>query len=95
MTYSVQQIKFECLAYIKEFGAKPRDWMALSCTVPERLFTRGCVDEQRDIWLWKPALSPVAASAVVQFLLTRMGIKASEADDPPGRFVFIYRKADE
>ncbi len=93
--YSVQQIKFECLAYIKEYGGDPAAWFALASEAPTPAsFARWGVDQDRDIWMCKPALSVKAALNVVGFLRDRMGVAAPSHDaaTPDARFVLLYRK---
>ncbi len=89
---SVQQIKFECLTYIKEFGAKGGEWIGGTCADPRHtLFEVHRVDEQRDIWCWKPALSPAAARTVAIFLRDRFGVR-QQAPGEEGACVFLYKK---
>ncbi|MGF6919565.1 hypothetical protein [Paraburkholderia sp. 40] len=95
MNYSVQQIKFECFSYIKEFGARMEDWVIGAASDPDRALFEACaVDRREDIWMWKPALSPAAASAVIDFMTSRYRLSRAvmQADDTPARFVFMYRK---
>ncbi len=95
--YSVQQIKFECLAYIKEYGANPQAWVVLPCEQPtDAVFEHCGVDRSRDIWMCKPALSVKAALTVVRFLRDRMGVAAPPQDHlitPAARYVLLYRTA--
>lgn len=89
---SLQQIKFECLTYIKEFGANGSEWMGGTCADPRHtLFEVHGVDEQRDIWCWKPALSPAAARAAAIFLRDRFGVQQT-ARGEEGACVFLYKK---
>ncbi len=93
--YSVQQIKFECLAYIKEYGGDPAAWVVLASEAPTPAsFARWGVDHDRDIWMCKPALSLKAALNVVGFLRDRMCVAApsDNAASPDARFVLLYRK---
>ncbi|MFM0229900.1 hypothetical protein [Paraburkholderia sediminicola] len=95
MNYSVQQIKFECFSYIKAFGARMEDWVIGAASDPDcALFEACAVDRREDIWMWKPALSPAAASAVIDFMTSRYRLSraATHAGDAPARFVFMYRK---
>lgn len=92
MVYSVQQIKFEFLSYIKEFGGRAEEWRVGVAEDGRRaLFELNGVDEERDVWLWKPALSANAARMVRDFFAGRMNL-APAADDAAGACVFIYRK---
>jgi hypothetical protein len=98
VNYSVQQIKFECFSYIKEFGARMEDWVIGAASDPDRALFHACaVDRRDDIWMWKPALSAAAASAVIDFMTSRYRLSraALQADDAPARFVILYRKRPE
>ncbi|MBC7208888.1 MAG: hypothetical protein H5U27_20620 [Methyloversatilis sp.] len=95
MSYSVQQIKFECLTYIKEFGARMDEWSIGMADDPEHALFGLCgVDPERDIWLWKPALSVNAARTVVDFMTGRYRLHPARASSAPGgRCVFMYRRS--
>ncbi|MDB5831842.1 MAG: hypothetical protein JWR14_1672 [Caballeronia sp.] len=95
MNYSVQQIKFECFSYIKEFGARMEDWVIGAASDPDSsLFGELALDRTDDIWMWKPALSPAAARAVIEFMTSRYRLERAwpTIGDTPARFVFMYRK---
>ncbi|WP_018410286.1 hypothetical protein [Methyloversatilis thermotolerans] len=95
MSYSVQQIKFECFSYIKEFGARMEDWSIGVADDPEHALFGLCgVHPERDIWLWKPALSPHAARAVYEFMISRYRLHPAPASSASsaGRCVFMYRR---
>jgi hypothetical protein len=79
MVFSAQQVKFEFLSYIKEFGGDPTDWRIGSGTDAQgALFERNGIDRERDIWLWKPTPSPAAANIVLRFFIERMGVPATD-----------------
>ena len=89
--YSVAQIQFECLRYIKEFGAEPAAWMAGTCTDPQLVLgdraTGGAA------WLTKPALTPRAARTVVDRLHRLYGVVlASSEKQSDGRYVFLLHE---
>lgn len=92
--FSPQQIKFEFLSYIKEFDLDPAAWrIGVAQDARTALFVDNGVDEARDIWLWKPALSGAAARIVLTFFTDRFGVPA--ATHVPGRetnCVFLFRK---
>ncbi|MBK4738632.1 hypothetical protein [Noviherbaspirillum pedocola] len=79
-TYSVQQIKFECLSYIKEFGARMDQWVMGISSDPSQALARHGVDLSKDIWIWKPALSQSAARAVLDFFTKRYQVRAAETN---------------
>ena len=86
--YSISQIQFDCLSYIKEFGARPAEWVVGTCDDPD--------DQLRDAtdtpWLTRPALTAKAARAVVDRLCQYYGVV--RGDDRDGRYVVLTR-ADE
>ncbi len=92
MTYSVQQIKFELLSYIKEFGGDAMHWhIGTSDDAAKEMFELQRVDPTTDIWLWKPALTPTAADLVAKWMIDRS--KASRVEtETPGRCVFLYQR---
>jgi hypothetical protein len=92
MAYSVQQIKFELLGFIKEFGSDPAHWQVGTCENPDRdLFVADVVDRTADLWMWKPALSPAAAKMVAAFLTERVGLEPATAGTA-GSTVFIFKR---
>lgn len=95
MTYSVQQIKFDLLSYIKEFGGDGPEWhIGTAEDAPKALFEILEVDPVEDVWLWKPALTRAAANMIARWIVDRH--KASEISDiDPGNCVFLFRRRDE
>jgi hypothetical protein len=93
MTYSVQQIKFELISYVKEFGGDFTQWSVGKATdAPKALFEIHDVDPVEDIWLWKPALTAVAAGLVVDWMTQRQNVAPVDGDDM-GACVFMFKKA--
>lgn len=92
MVYSVQQIKFELLSYIKEFGGRAEEWrMGLTNDARQALFADHRVNESADIWLWKPALSPIAARTVYRYMTEQLHVPPVEPQGE-GRCVFLFKK---
>jgi hypothetical protein len=76
-SYSVQQIKFEFLSYIKEFGGKGSDW-TIGLLNEEEHQQRALSDNTKNadlIWICKPALSPNAARIVSEYFISRFGAR--------------------
>ena len=91
--YSVQQIKFEMISYVKEFGGDFTQWsVGTAEDAPMALFQIHQVDPVHDVWLWKPALTPAAAALVVGWMTGRQKAKPAPSD-APGPCVFIFKKA--
>ncbi len=65
MVYSVQQIKFDFLSYIKEFGGEFRDWyVGIAANPQQALLDRHNLDRDADIWIYKQALTFQACRTV-------------------------------
>lgn len=95
MTYSVQQIKFEFISYVKEFGGDFREWsIGVADDAPKALFEINKVDPARDIWLWKPAVSASAAAMVHAWMTGRQQAHAVAGDVASGASVFMFRKTN-
>lgn len=92
MVFSVQQIKFEFLMYIKEFGGKAEEWrIGIANDATVALFNDNAVDAERDIWLWKPAMTPAAASSVYQYMTRQFHVPSVDGDGE-GSCVFLFKK---
>ncbi|MGA0533856.1 hypothetical protein [Hansschlegelia sp. KR7-227] len=92
MVFSAQQIKFEFLSYIKEFGGKAEEWrVGCSADAPKALFQDNAIDPERDIWLWKPALSPAAAHIVYRYMTEQFRVPPASRDGV-GSSIFLFKK---
>lgn len=90
--YSITQIQFECLRYIKEFGATPAAWQAMTCQDPQASLCAISGAPDRCLWLTKPALTPRAARAVVERLHGHYGVvPVASPQDADGRHVLLIR----
>lgn len=68
--YSVQQIKFDVLAYVKEFSIHWTDWYIGVTDDPQvALFGTHGLDRDLDIWLYKQAVSFAACRNVQKYYL--------------------------
>ncbi len=93
MAYSVQQIKFELISHVKEFGGDFTQWsVGTAEDAPKCMFQLHGVNPAADIWVWKPALTSAAAEMVVAWMSQRQNAKAVSGD-PQGNCVFMFRKA--
>ena len=97
MIYSVQQIKYEILAYIKEFGGDFSDWYVGVAADPKgTMFNQHSVHEDDDIWLYKQALTFTACKTVQQYFLDILntdGKLISEGDEDTD-CVYLYKKSE-
>lgn len=95
MVFSVQQIKYEFLAYIKGLGGRFEDWYVGVTDDPESgLFATHGIERAVDPWIYKPALTARASSTVLRYF--RENLKTDGAD-PGGvpdeaTIVFLFRK---
>ena len=97
MVFSVQQIKYEILAYIKEFGGDFSDYYVGVTDDPETaLFQEHTVDRKKDPWLYKQALTFQAARTAQDYFLSRLksdGARVIEGDDDTD-CVYVYKKSE-
>jgi hypothetical protein len=86
--YSVQQLTFDCLSYLKDFQAADAIWHtgAVGPDNPAKV-----CDEEYDVWLYRPALSLKAANTVAHLLIARFRISPVKPGVQLGRFVFLGR----
>ncbi len=93
MAYSVQQIKFEMISYVKEFGADFTEWsIGLAADAPKALFEINEVDDVNDMWLWKPAITNAAAVMIRDWMIDRQKVSAVAGDDDGGACVFMFKR---
>lgn len=93
---SVQQIKFEIMAHIKEFGSNFSDWyVGISDNPKEALFDRHKLDPTQDIWMYKQALSFTACRTVQRYFLNSLKTDGEpvEAGDDATDCVYLYKKS--
>lgn len=97
MVFSVQQIKYEILAYIKEFGGEFSDYYVGIAADPKKaLFEKHHVDPEKDPWLYKQALSFAAARTVQDYFLRRLGADGEPVlrGDEDTDCVYVYKKSE-
>jgi len=98
MVFSVQQIKYEFLAYIKEFGGDFEDYfVGISSDPKKALFEYHCVDKEKDPWLYKQALTFSAVQTVQNYFLDRLGTDGLivKMGDENTDCIYIYKKSSE
>ena len=97
MVYSVQQVKYEILAYIKEFGGSFEDYYVGVADDPQRaLFEIHGLDRDRDPWLYKQLLTFQAARTVQDYFLGRLktdGVPVLDGDENCD-CVYVYKKSE-
>lgn len=96
MIYSVQQIKFEILAYIKEFDTDFSNWyIGISSTPKVVMREAHGVDEAHDAWFCKQAVSFRACETIRSYFTEKLKVDgtrvAGTADD--GNWVYLFRKS--
>lgn len=98
MIYSVQQIKYEILAYIKEFGGDFHDWyVGVAADPKNEMFHQHKVNEQDDIWLYKQALTFKACNTIQQYFLVKLntdGVPVTSGTEDTD-CVYLYKKSDK
>lgn len=95
--YSVQQIKFEILAYVKEFSSDWKDWYIGITDDPQAvLFMTHGLDRQYDIWLYKQAVSFAACRVVQKYYIEthKMDGKLLDYGTADTDCVYVYKKSE-
>lgn len=76
---SVQQIKFEILAYIKEFDPVFGHWTVGASSDPKaEMESRHGIDMIDDPWIFKQALTEIAARNICRYFHEILGCNAPE-----------------
>ena len=97
MVYSVQQIKYEILAYIKEFGGDFNDWYVGIAADPKiTMFEKHSVHQNDGIWLYKQALTFTACKTIEDYFLDILNTdgKAVAEGDEGTDCVYLYKKSE-
>ena len=97
MVYSVQQIKFEILSYMKEYGGNFNDWyVGIAADPKSAMFQKHNVHQEDDIWLYKQALTFTACKTIQQYFLDKLktdGEPVLEGNEDTD-CVFLYKKSE-
>jgi len=97
MVFSVQQIKYELLGYIKEFDPSFKNsYVGVASDPRKTLVEKHLLDLETDHWIYKQALSFTAACTVQRYFLQRLkadGVVASAGDEDLD-CVYAYHKSD-
>jgi len=96
MVYSVQQIKYEILAYIKEFGGDFSDWyIGIAADPKKTMFEKHSVHQEHDIWLYKQALTFTACKTIQGYFLKILqidGVSITDGNEDTD-CVYLYKKS--
>jgi hypothetical protein len=96
MIVSVQQAKYELLAYIKEFDPAFSNWYVGVSGDPKRsLFECHGVQDAHDPWLYKQLLTNRAARTVQEYFVRQLGASGtSTAEDSEDHdCIYLYKIA--
>ncbi len=95
--YSVQQIKFDILAYVKEFNSDFTGWYVGITEDPQKmLFETHGLDRDKDIWLYKQAVSFAACRTVQRFYIEnrKMDGHLAQNGSVDTDCVYLYHKSE-
>lgn len=96
MVFSVQQVKYEFLAYIKEFDPTFANWYVGIADQPKQvLFDQHGVRDDEDPWLYKQLLTNRAARTVQDYFLDHLRTGGTRANEHSENFdcVYLYKIA--
>jgi len=83
MILSVQQIKYELFAYMKEFGGSFGEWHVGVARDPLTVLAQvHGADPQRGLWIYKQALTSRAALTVRTYFVDKLGAGCDPLTDP-------------
>jgi len=94
--YSVQQIKYEFLLYMKGLGGAFGDWYVGAASDPEQaLFEAHGVRSDREPWIYKPALTHRATITIVRYFVEVLHADGRVPDiaDEGATIAFLFRKS--
>lgn len=94
--YSVQQIKYEFLLYMKGLGGQFGDWYVGAAADPEvALFEGHGVQVDVDPWIYKPALTNRATITIVRYFVEVLHTDGQVPDlaDDGATIAFLFRKS--
>lgn len=91
MVFSVQQVKYEFLAYIKEFDPTFGNWcVGLSAAPKQTLFDHHGVQSDQDPWLYKQLLTHRAARTVYDYFTGHLKTAGAAPDDASDDVDCVY-----
>lgn len=97
MIYSVQQIKFDILSYIKELDVDFAAWYVGISSEPKAAMQQDHgVDFEKDIWLQKRAVSFIACRTVQRYFIETLKTDGTPVSYGTGNmnWVYLYKKSE-
>lgn len=95
MIYSVQEIKFEFLAFIKKHGGDFSDWyIGIAADPKDKLKAHHKVDQDKDAWTYKQALTFQACRTVQRFFQDKLNMDGEPLlrGDEDTDCVYLFKK---
>lgn len=91
MVFSVQQVKYEFLAYIKEFDQAFSSWcVGISDAPKQALFEQHGVRADEDPWLYKQLLTHRAARTVYDYFVEHLKTAGVQPPNDSDDFDCVY-----
>jgi hypothetical protein len=91
MVFSVQQVKYEFLAYIKEFDQSFPHWcVGISDAPKQTLFDKHGVRTDEDPWLYKQLLTHRAARTVYDYFVEHLRTAGVPPEGETNEFDCVY-----
>lgn len=89
--YSVQQIKYEFLLYMKGLGGPFSDWYVGASSDPvQSIAGTPAAEGDASPWMYKPALSARATQTIVRYFRETLGTDGPDADTIPEGATYAY-----
>jgi hypothetical protein len=89
--YSVQQIKYEFLLYMKGLGGPFSDWYVGASSDPlQSIAETPSAEGDARPWMYKPALSARATQTIVRYFRETLGTNGPDSDAIPEGATYAY-----
>ncbi len=89
----IQEIKYDCLACLKEFESLPGGWLITLTDEPEEAIGKAGLRDANSPWMSRAAISGRAARTVADFLCMRFGgVVSVQQEATAGRVIILYKE---
>lgn len=95
MPASVQSVIKEISYYLRSNGTDNREWFVGRSYDPlETIITKHCVDEAKDLWIYRECLNPADAINVLRYFTETLKCDGDRNTETPSdsKFIYVYKK---
>jgi hypothetical protein len=97
VAYSVQQIKYEFLLYMKGLGGGFAEWYVGASSDPEETLRRVHRVDDTVPWMYKPAVSQAAVNTLLKYFMSVLNTDGAVMDSASegARCAYLFRKGPQ